>query len=128
MFDLIEGINLELVFEITNNGLLPIYVPSLSYDLLVNGVFVGKGTTSIEKTIFPGQSIEVKAFQNFQKPSFEPTLSSIINNDGITEIRLNRTAYLKFFGLDLSIPFESSKEVSVYEEIRKKISEEVPIN
>ena len=127
-FDLIEGINLNLFFEITNNGLLPVYIPDLSYDLSVNGEFVGKGITSIEKTIFPGQSINVKAFQNFQKSGLEPAISSIISNDGMMEIQISGTAHLKFFGLDLPIPFESSKKVSVYDEIRKKLSEEVLVN
>ncbi len=42
-FELIDGVNLNLIFELTNNGFLPVYIPDLSYDILINGISVGKG-------------------------------------------------------------------------------------
>ena len=39
--DVIEGINLDLVFGLSNNGLLPVYIPELSYDLSINDIPIG---------------------------------------------------------------------------------------
>lgn len=36
-FNLIEGINLNLIFGFSNSGILPVYISDLSYDLSVNG-------------------------------------------------------------------------------------------
>jgi hypothetical protein len=36
--DVIAGINLGLIFELSNNGLLPVYIPELSYDLSINDI------------------------------------------------------------------------------------------
>jgi hypothetical protein len=41
--NLVDGINLNLFFGLTNNGFLPVYIPDLSYDLLVNDVNIGQG-------------------------------------------------------------------------------------
>jgi LEA14-like dessication related protein len=79
-FDLIDGVNLNLFFALSNYGFLPVFIPDLSYDLLVNGVSIGEGTVPINTTIYPGETKEVKAFQNIKKSSLTPTISSITNN------------------------------------------------
>jgi hypothetical protein len=38
---LIEGINLNFIFQFSNNGILPVHIPDLSYDLSINDVYVG---------------------------------------------------------------------------------------
>ena len=120
-FDLIEGINLNMFFGITNNGILPVYIPDISYELFLNGVNVGKGITPINDTIYPGKTKEVTTLQNFKKSGFEPAMSSIVENEGIMEIRIKGTAHLSIFGLEFPIPFESSKKISVYDEIKSRL-------
>ncbi len=51
--NLVDGVNLNLFFGLTNNGLVPVYIPDLSYDLLVNDVNVGAGYTTVDATIYP---------------------------------------------------------------------------
>ena len=51
--ELIEGVNFDLVFELNNGGFLPVYIPSVTYDLIINGVSVGQGTSTINTTINP---------------------------------------------------------------------------
>ena len=41
--DLIDGINLNLIFGLSNDGFLPAYIPDITYDLVVNGISVGQG-------------------------------------------------------------------------------------
>jgi hypothetical protein len=127
-FDLIDGVNLNLFFGLSNYGLLPVYIPDISYDLLVNGILVGKGKIPIDTTIYPGETKEVKAFQNFKKSALTPAISTIVNNDGRIDLRVKGTAYFKLFGYDIPVPFESSKQISLYDEIRKKVSSELSKN
>ena len=124
-FDLIDEINLNLEFGISNNGFLPVYIPDLTYDLSVNGVHVGQGYSEIDTTINPGQTRQVYALQNFQKTGLLPAATSIVENDGIIDLRVSGTAHFELFGLSIPIPFESSKQVSIIDEIRNRLNIEI---
>lgn len=124
-FDLIDGVNLNLIFGLSNNGFLPVYIPDLSYDLLVNDVYVGNGYTNLDVTIFPGDTREIPAFQNFKKSSLSPAVSSIVSTGGIMEIKVKGTAYFQFLGFSIPIPFESSKKISIVNEIRDRLNNEI---
>jgi len=54
-FDLIQGVNLNLVFGLSNNGLLPVYIPDLYYDVLINNISIGSGVSKINTIINPGK-------------------------------------------------------------------------
>ena len=120
--DLVDGVNLNLFFGLTNNGLLPVYIPDLSYDLLVNGINVGEGYTTIDATIYPGDGKEIPIVQNFQKSGLSPAISSIISNEGVMEIKVMGTAYFKILGLEIPVPFESTEQISIKDEIENKIN------
>ena len=127
-FELINGINMNLEFIITNNGILPVYIPNVSYDVLVNNVSVGNGYSQIDMTIYPQESKEIISFQNIQKNSLAPVISSIANAQGVMEIKVKGTAMFKLIVIDIPVPFESSKKISVYDEIRNKLNEEIQKN
>ena len=127
-FDLIDGINVNLGFALYNGGLLPVYIPDLTYDLRVNGVHVGKGYSQVGMTISPGETKQIYSLQNFQKNSLTPAISSIVGSGGKMEIRVSGTAHFSLFGFDIPVPFESSKQISVYDEIRKKLNAEIEEN
>ncbi len=127
-FDLIDGVNLNLIFGVSNNGFLPVYIPDLSYDLLVNDINVGNGYTRIDTTIFPGETKEIPALQNFQKSSLSPAISSIVSTGGIMEIKVKGTAYFQLFGLSIPIPFESSRQISIIDEVRNRLNSEIQKN
>lgn len=127
-FDLIDGVNLNLFFGMTNNGFLPVHIPDLSYNLSVNGVHVGNGKSTINMTINPGESKQIKAFQNFKKSSLTPAISSIVSNSGVMDLRVKGTAYFNLLGLQIPIPFESSKQISIYDEIKNKLLGEASKN
>lgn len=124
-FELIDGVNLNLIFGLSNNGFLPVYIPNLSYDILVNGAYVGSGFTYLDATIYPGETREITALQNFQKSSLSPAVSSIVSKGGIMEINVKGTASFKLLGLSIPIPFESSKTISIQNEIKNKINAEI---
>jgi len=127
-FDLIDGINLNLIFGLTNNGILPVFIPDLSYDLSINGVPVGSGSSSVNLTINPGESRELPVFQNFQKSRMSPAVSSIVATGGIIDLRVSGTAHFKLFGLSIPVPFESSKQISIVDEIKKRLNSEIQKN
>jgi len=124
-FELIDGVNLNLIFGLSNYGFLPVYIPDLSYDLYVNGEYVGAGHTSLDATIYPGETREITAFQNFKKSSLSPAVSSIVSEGGVMYIYVKGTAYFQLLGLSIPIPFESSKQISIVDEIKIRLNSEI---
>ena len=127
-FDLIHGINLNLIFGLNNNGLLPGYIPDLHYDVLINDVPIGYGDSEINTMINPGETKEIISFQNIQKNSMAPAAISIINADGIMNVKVKGIAYFQLFAWKVPIPFESAKQISIYDEVRNKINAEIQKN
>ena len=121
-FGLIQGINLNLGFGLSNNGLLPVYIPDFSYELLINEIPIGNGNSNLDITIDPGQTKEITSFQNIQRTSLSPVVNSIINTQGVIDIKVQGTAYFKLLGIDIPVPFESSKQISIYDEIEDRIN------
>ena len=120
-FDLIQGVNLNLVFGLSNFGVLPVYIPDLSYDLSINGIPVGKGQSAIDMTINPGETKEILVLQNFQKDGLSPAISSIVSTGGVIDLHVSGIAHFELLGIVIPIPFESSKQVSVIDEIEKQL-------
>lgn len=127
-FGLIQGINLNLIFTLTNNGLLPVHIPDLTYDVIINGIPIGTGSSKINTIIYPGQSIEIASFQNLQKSGLAPAAKSIVDSQGQMELKVKGTAFFNILWIDVPIPFESSKNISVYNEIRNKLTAEIQKN
>ena len=113
-----------MIFALTNNGILPVYIPDLSYDILVNDISIGKDHSNVDMTINPGETKEITSFQNLQKNSLSPAVYSIVDSQGIMDIKVKGIAYFKLILIDIPIPFESSKQISIYDEIRDKINTE----
>lgn len=127
-FDVIDGIKVNLFFDLTNGGFLPVYIPNLTYDLLINGIWMGEGSVQIDETIMPGQTKQIVALQDFKKQGLAPAVSSIIENGGEFEIRAKGTAHFSLFGLDIPVPFESSRTISIVDEIKNKLSSQKPVD
>ena len=127
-FELVEGVNLNLLFGISNNGVLPVHIPDLSYDLLINGILIGKGSSDVNLTINPGQTKTITSFQNIHRNSMAPAIHSIIESQGLMEIKVKGIAYFQFLSLSIPVPFESSRNISIYDEVRERIDEEIQKN
>lgn len=119
---IITGIKLNLVFALSNHGIFPVYIPDLSYDLSVNGIKVGQGNSNVDLTINPGDTKQLPILQHFTFSSLEPAAASVLASNGVMDIKVSGTAYFKFLGLSVPIPFESTKQVSVIDEAKKYIS------
>ena len=113
---LIEGINLNFIFQFSNNGILPVHIPDLSYDLSINDVYVGQGNSTINTTINPGETKEIPILQNFQRDSLIPTVESIVDRNGIMDLHISGIAYFKLLILEVPIPFESTYQISIIDE------------
>lgn len=127
-FELIDGINLNLIFGLSNYGVLPVYIPDLSYDLSINNIPIGKGYSTINTTINPGETREIPVLQNFQKSSLSPVVESIISTGGVINLHVSGTAYFKLLGISIPIPFESTKQVSIVDEIKSRLNSEIQKN
>lgn len=127
-FGLIQGINLNLIFSLSNNGFLPVYIPDLHYDVLVNDISIGSGNSKINATINPSQTKEIISFQNIQKTSIAPASISIIDSDGLMDIKVKGTAYFQLLGFRIPVSFESVKQISIYDEVKNKINAKIQKN
>jgi len=127
-FGLIQGVNLNLIFGLSNNGLLPVYIPDLYYDVLINNISIGSGASKINAIINPGETKEIISFQNIQKNSMSSAAISIINSEGVMNIKVKGTAYFQLLGLKIPVPFDSEKQISIYDEVRNKINAEIQKN
>ena len=123
--NVIAGINLELVFGLSNNGLLPVYIPELSYEVSINGIPIGTGYNEIKTMITPGETKEIPILQNFKKNSLSPAIDSIINTKGVIDIGVSGTAYFEILGQSIPIPFESTRQVSIVDEIQKQLTRQI---
>jgi len=119
---LITGIKVNLVFVLSNHGIFPVYIPDLSYDLSINGVKLGQGKSNVDIIINPGEIKNLPILHQFQINSLEPIASSIVNTNGIIDLKINGTAYFKFLGLSVPVSFQSIKQISLTDEIKRYIS------
>jgi len=121
----ISEIDLGFDFELRNNGFFPVYVPDLSYDLSINDILVGHGYSKIDASINPGMTKEIQVFQNIQKNSLSPAIESVIATDGIADVRVNGTANFELFGQIIQVPFDSTQQISVIDEIQNQIAQQI---
>ena len=75
-----------------------------------------------DATIYPGDSKVIPIVQNFQKSGLSPAISSITSNDGVMQIKVKGTAYFKILELSIPVPFESTEQISIKDEIENKIN------
>lgn len=122
VLSLIDDIVLGLDFELSNKGLFPIYIPDLTYDLSINGIFVGQGFSKIDSVINPGETKDLKVFQTLKKSNLSPAIKSIIQTNGVVDVKINGTGFYDLFGTKIPLHFESQKEISLIDEIEKQIS------
>jgi len=123
--DLVDAVNVNLEFGVKNNGLLPVYIPDLNYELYVNDKHFGNGYSTFDATIFPGEYREFPAFQKFKKSGLTESIPSIISRGGNMDITVKGTAYFQIFGLSIPVPFESTRTINIGSEIEKRITAEI---
>lgn len=119
--DLITGVKLGLGFGLSNHGFFPVYIPDVSYDLLVNDVKVGQGQSHIEQTINPGETKSIADTQDIQFSSLKPALSSILDSGGIIDFKVKGTAFFNFLGLSVPVPFEATRQVNLVDELKSRL-------
>ena len=76
------------------------YIPDLYYDVLINDIPIGDGDSKINTIINPGETKEIISFQNIQKDSMASASISIINAEGIMDVKVKGTAYFQLLGLE----------------------------
>ena len=125
ILSVITGIKLNLIFALSNHGIFPVYIPDLAYDLSINDIKVGQGHSNVDLTINPGDTKQLPILQNFEFSSLEPAAASVIASKGIMDLKVSGIAYFKFLGLSIPVPFESTKQVSVMDEVNKYLNEKL---
>jgi len=83
---------------------------------------MGHGHTPVDPPIYAGDNTAIPIVQHFHKSGVTPVISSIISNDGVMEIKVKGTAYFGILGLNIPVPFESTEQISIKNEIENKIN------
>jgi hypothetical protein len=123
---LVDGININLNFAASNAGFLPVEIPTVSYDLLINDVNIGRGQNDLSTVIGPGEVKTLPVLQVIKKASVSPALASIVENGGVLKIKATGTAQFMFLGVPIPVPFESTKEISIMDEVKARFSGSEP--
>jgi LEA14-like dessication related protein len=121
VLDVVTGVKLGLGFVLSNHGLVPVYIPSVSYDLLANDIKIGQGQSNIDKTINPGATASILDTQDIKFDSIKPAVASIVESGGTIDFKISGTAYFNFLGLSIPVPFEATKQVNVVDELKSHI-------
>jgi LEA14-like dessication related protein len=119
--DIVTGVKLGLGFVLSNHGIVPVYIPSVSYDLLANDIKIGQGKSNIDKTINPGSTTSILDTQDIKFDSIKPAVASIVESGGTINFKISGTAYFNFLGLSIPVPFETTKQVNVVDELKSRI-------
>lgn len=118
---LVTGIDVIAEISISNGGILPVSIPSESHDLIVNGIDLGSGSSSVSETVNPGQTITVPVQQTIDTSSLSQLATSIVTSGGNLDIQINGDAHLSILGLPVNVPFEKSTQISLIQEIEQHI-------
>ncbi len=119
--DFVTGVKLGLGFDLNNHGFFPVYIPDVSYDLLVNDIKVGQGKSHIGQTINPGETKNIEDTQDIQFSSLKYVVDSVIDSGGIVNLKISGTAYFSLLGISVPIPFESTKQINVVDELKSRL-------
>ncbi|MGI0012313.1 MAG: hypothetical protein ACREBU_02560 [Nitrososphaera sp.] len=123
---LVDGVRFNFLFDAANGGIFPVAIPSVSYDLSINGVNVGKGEGHFDTVLNPGETKTLPVQQSIQKGNIQIAAASIVAEGGVMTIKASGTAQFGLFGLVMPVPFESTKQISIIDEIKKRVGSSRP--
>ncbi len=117
VLSLVQGVHLAISVELTNNGILPIYVPSQSHDVYVNNILVGSGSSSVSALILPSQSYNLTIDETiFTTIDFGQLALSLVQSNGVATVQIiGRSSFLVF-----QIPFVLSTNVPLTQILLQK--------
>ena len=123
LLSVVNSIDLSAQLEISNPSFIPLHVPSIDYEIYMNGIYMGNG--HIDDFSIPPQSsitkeITHRLYRN-QIENFDDLALSIVNKNGYLDIRIKGYAHVIF----LNIPFETTKRINVVEIVKEKIKQKL---
>ncbi|RDZ46921.1 hypothetical protein C5B91_04430 [Haloferax sp. Atlit-10N] len=101
-----ERTALELTFVVHNPKPYPIAVSELGYDISMNDVDVGEGTTNSEYVISPQSTETIEATTYIQNDKLDEWWVSHLERDQTTDLRIDFYANLDAGGTTLRVPLD----------------------
>ncbi|ELZ77318.1 hypothetical protein C454_16841 [Haloferax gibbonsii ATCC 33959] len=101
-----ERTALELTFVVHNPKPYPIAVSELGYDISMNDVDVGEGTTNSEYVISPKSTETIEATTYIQNDKLDEWWVSHLERDQTTDLRIDFYANLDAGGTTLRVPLD----------------------
>ncbi|RDZ65067.1 hypothetical protein C5B90_01495 [Haloferax sp. Atlit-12N] len=101
-----ERTALELTFVVHNPKPYPVAVSELGYDISMNDVDVGEGTTNSEYVISPKSTETIEATTYIQNDKLDEWWVSHLERDQTTDLRIDFYANLDAGGTTLRVPLD----------------------
>ncbi|WP_148413367.1 LEA type 2 family protein [Haloferax sp. KTX1] len=101
-----ERTALELTFVVHNPKPYPIAVSELGYDISMNDVDVGEGTTNSEYVISPRSTETIEATTHIENDRLDEWWVSHLERDQTTDLRIDFYANLDAGGTTLRVPLD----------------------
>jgi hypothetical protein len=88
---------------------------------ILNGILGNWLGAILDQTVNPGETKSIEDTQDIQFSSLKPAIGSIIDSGGIANIKISGIAYFRLLGLSVPVPFQSTKQVNVADELKSRI-------
>lgn len=118
---MVPAVMVQLNFSMSNGGIIPVYIPSETHQLFVNGILVGTGS-SPGGWIPAGSTVSFSFLQNVSSGELEAVLRSAFSSGGIAEFTIVGTGQVAFIG----IPFTVSGQVNLVAYLSQKLGVSLP--
>lgn len=118
---LLDSLVLEVDLEVGNGGLLPVTIPAVEFDFSINDIPAGSGISDSSFTVSPRQLQTIPIQVNVPVAGAQTLLASIVSSAGEVDVGVKGTVKASLLGLPISIPFETTKHVSLRQIAEEKV-------
>ncbi|WP_267639295.1 LEA type 2 family protein [Haloarchaeobius amylolyticus] len=101
-----ETTPIVLDFYVYNPKSYPIPVSEIDYDIYMNNITVGNGTNTQEYVLQPGEVTKVRTVTHIENDRLDEWWVSHIENDQVTNLRIEFDATFEVSGSDISVPMD----------------------
>ena len=127
LIDVINGVNLDINMEIKNNGLIPIEIKSVKYQLYINEIDMGFNQLDLQISVPPGASRTLNFYHLIKRESLIEAVASMVESGGSANISIDGEATVSLLGINMTLPFYKKINLNLIEIIRMEILNKVGV-
>ena len=117
---LLDSLVLQANVDVANHGFLPVIIPSLDYDVSINGIPAVSGSSSDSYTLSPGDMENVPIRVEIPIKDLDSVIGSIIETLGELDVEITGTFNANFLGIPIELPFKTEQRISLGQVAKEK--------